>query len=71
MSRRPKQILQNYFGYKSFKPGQKEIIDNILAGNNTIGILPTGGGKSICFQIPAVCLSGVTVVFSPLISLIV
>ncbi|MBM7625100.1 DNA helicase RecQ [Sporohalobacter salinus] len=69
MSKTPKRILQKYFGYKSFKPGQKEIIDNILTGNNTAGILPTGGGKSVCFQIPAVCLSGITVVFSPLISL--
>lgn len=69
MSSKSKRILQEYFGYKSFKPGQKEIIDNILNGNNTVGILPTGGGKSICFQIPAVCLSGITIVFSPLISL--
>ncbi|MCK8827377.1 DNA helicase RecQ [Natroniella acetigena] len=63
------QLLQEYFGYSSFRKGQQEIIGNILAGNNTLGIMPTGGGKSICFQIPSLCLAGITLVISPLISL--
>ncbi|WP_408956352.1 DNA helicase RecQ [Natroniella sp. ANB-PHB2] len=69
MLEQAEQLLQDYFGYSSFKKGQKEIIESILTGNNTLGIMPTGGGKSICFQIPALCLSGVTLVISPLISL--
>lgn len=63
------KLLQQYFGYTSFRKGQKDIIKNILAGTDTLGIMPTGGGKSICFQIPALMLSGVTLVISPLISL--
>jgi ATP-dependent DNA helicase RecQ len=69
MLERAQTILEDYFGYQSFRPGQEEIISSILEGKNTLGVMPTGGGKSICFQIPALCLSGVTVVFSPLISL--
>jgi ATP-dependent DNA helicase RecQ len=67
MLERAQTILEDYFGYQSFRPGQEEIISSILEGKNTLGVMPTGGGKSICFQIPALCLSGVTVVFSPLI----
>ena len=69
MLEKPQQILEDYFGYESFWSGQEEIITSILNKNNTLGVMPTGGGKSICFQIPALCLSGITVVFSPLISL--
>ena len=69
MLKKAQRILEDYFGYDSFRPGQEEIITSILNKNNTLGVMPTGGGKSICFQIPALCLSGTTVVFSPLISL--
>ncbi|RKJ25539.1 RecQ family ATP-dependent DNA helicase, partial [Butyricicoccus sp. 1XD8-22] len=58
-----------YFGYPNFRNGQADIIQNILNQKNTLGILPTGGGKSICFQIPALVFQGTTIVISPLISL--
>ncbi|SHE35408.1 DNA helicase RecQ [Clostridium fallax] len=63
------RILNKYFGYKNFKEGQYEIIRNILSKRDTFAILPTGGGKSICYQIPSILFSGVTLVISPLISL--
>jgi ATP-dependent DNA helicase RecQ len=62
-------ILQKYYGYPSFREGQKKIINSILEGKDTLGIMPTGGGKSVCFQIPALMFQGITVVISPLISL--
>ncbi|MBH8604092.1 DNA helicase RecQ [Thermoactinomyces sp. CICC 10522] len=62
-------LLQKYFGYPTFRSGQKKIIESILAGHNTMGIMPTGGGKSICYQIPALMFPGITLVVSPLISL--
>jgi len=63
------ETLNQYFGYDSFRDGQENLINDILNGNDTLGIMPTGAGKSMCFQIPALMLSGVTVVVSPLISL--
>lgn len=64
-----REYLQEYFGYESFRKGQEQIIEQVLGGINTAGIMPTGGGKSICYQIPALLLPGVTLVISPLISL--
>ena len=62
-------LLSSVFGFPGFRPGQEEIVDAVLAGQNTLAIMPTGGGKSLCFQLPALCRDGVTVVISPLIAL--
>ena len=62
-------LLQHYFGYGEFRPGQEELVDGILNGQDVFGIMPTGGGKSICYQLPGLMLPGVTLVVSPLISL--
>lgn len=64
-----RNILKQYFGFDTFRPRQEEIIGSVLAGNNTLGILPTGSGKSICFQVPGLKGPGLTLVISPLISL--
>ena len=62
-------LLHSVFGFPEFRPGQAEIVEAVLAGRNTLAIMPTGGGKSLCFQLPALCRGGVTVVISPLIAL--
>ena len=65
----PRDLLAQVFGFADFRPGQAEIVQAVLEGRNTLAIMPTGGGKSLCFQLPALCRDGVTVVISPLIAL--
>ncbi|MBY0426434.1 MAG: DEAD/DEAH box helicase, partial [Cytophagales bacterium] len=62
-------ILKKYWGFDEFRPLQEEIIRSVLSGKETLAILPTGGGKSICYQVPALALEGVCIVVSPLIAL--
>ncbi|MCV2881749.1 DNA helicase RecQ [Actibacterium sp. XHP0104] len=66
---RAEELLASVFGFTGFRPGQAEIVSAVTAGRNTLAIMPTGGGKSLCFQLPALCRDGVTVVISPLIAL--
>src|SRR5437763_12132208 len=65
----PRTVLQQQFDYPDFRPGQAQAIASVLAGRDTMVVLPTGGGKSLCYQVPALMLPGLTVVISPLISL--
>lgn len=69
MLNKARQILQKFYGYEDFRPGQKKVVESLLNKNDTVAIMPTGAGKSICFQIPASLFEGVTLVISPLISL--
>ena len=62
-------VLKKVFGYDGFRPGQAEIVDAALAGRDVLAVMPTGAGKSVCYQVPALLLPGVTLVVSPLISL--
>jgi len=66
---KPEQILKTVFGFDSFRPLQREIIQNVLDGRDTLAVIPTGGGKSLCYEIPALIMDGLTVVVSPLIAL--
>src|ERR1017187_1973914 len=63
------QALKHFFGYDHFRLSQLAIIENVLNGGDTLAIMPTGGGKSICYQLPAMLLPGITIVISPLIAL--
>ena len=65
----PQSILRQYFGYSSFRRGQEEIIDKLLSGQDVLAIMPTGAGKSLCYQVPALVMDGITLVISPLVSL--
>ncbi len=69
MQRTPHEILKTYWGYDSFRPLQEDIINSVLEGKDTLALLPTGGGKSICFQVPAMCRDGLCLVVTPLIAL--
>ncbi|MGB0905792.1 MAG: RecQ family ATP-dependent DNA helicase, partial [Mangrovicoccus sp.] len=65
----PASLLASVFGHSGFRPGQEDIVNAVIAGQDTLAIMPTGGGKSLCYQLPALCRDGVTVVISPLIAL--
>jgi len=64
-----KESLQKYWGFPSFRPGQDNVIESVLGGKNTMVLFPTGGGKSLCYQVPATVLDGLTIVISPLVAL--
>src|SRR5690348_4188718 len=62
-------LLRDRFGFQEFRPAQKQVIDRVMAGQNALAVMPTGSGKSLCYQLPALALPGVTLVVSPLIAL--
>src|SRR5580765_177660 len=64
-----RQVLKAIFGFDDFRPGQKEVMDALLAGRNVLTVMPTGSGKSLCFQVPALVLGGLAIVVSPLVAL--
>ena len=65
----PGEVLKKYFGYEAFREGQEAVITRLLAGQSAAAVFPTGGGKSLCYQLPALCLDGLTLVVSPLLAL--
>ena len=65
----PLDILDKYFGYSAFREGQQRVIDQVLQGDDSLCVMPTGGGKSVCYQVPALAMEGTVLVISPLISL--
>src|SRR5690606_39920320 len=68
-TRKAQRILHEQFGITELRPGQEEVIESVLDGHNTLAVMPTGSGESLCYQLPALCEPGVTVVVSPLIAL--
>ena len=64
-----REVLGTYFGYGSFRAGQEAVVSSVLAGRDVLAVMPTGAGKSVCYQVPAVVLDGLTLVISPLVSL--
>src|SRR5919197_1309337 len=68
-ARRPLEVLAARFGFDSFRPGQEQVVEALLAGRSTLAVFPTGAGKSLCYQLPALLLDGITLVVSPLIAL--
>ena len=67
--KKPIKILETYWGHSQFLPMQEEIVSNVLNGRDTVALLPTGGGKSVCFQLPALAQEGICIVISPLVAL--
>jgi ATP-dependent DNA helicase RecQ len=65
----PAEVLTERFGYSTFRPGQEQVVESLLVGRSALAVFPTGAGKSLCYQLPALMLDGVTVVVSPLIAL--
>ena len=69
MNADPRDVLARHFGYSAFRPGQEELVRAALQGRDALGVLPTGGGKSVCYQVPALVMGGLTLVVTPLVSL--